>query len=600
MEHSSGTGARPSSFAYDQLWLWDQAAWAERYSPVLPVARELMAANRSARPTSPVGSPVSRHSGRTDGIYTVKTKAVTFPDVVDSLASLGLEYVSDEMGQVTWFALLPADRRADPRPRDLLMVLADGDYSRPTWAMDLVDAMAGDANAAARDGHAIAVVAPDGPDESHMWTNAVQELSVRHHVHYARVLLDVTPLTADTGQFVPPPGTGPLVEFAGRMVLDITGRWQSRVSHVFENAVAPRYARGIDLDRLIHSGVGQHLAEGMAMEHEFDDPDDPAFRAWWKDRGVLVQTHETAGERWVSVAPARVGELRARSLPVMLVFQEVTKLQPFQAVAALSSHFGYTTLAAQGELMAIFFALETPEDNDLLAAITRRAATIYPIDLARVYVTGHSHNGHLAMAFLRRHPGLVTAGASLGNAHGMPAPEYSHEMVPVTDAEIECMAALDTPVVNIAGQVESDFTAHQPGSAGWDRAIDSWLRRARAFDLVNRDATETSEVFAAARIGPDLATRAIGVPGDRTDVLYRMGGEVYLVDHLDSRGRLRLRLIALENMPHMPAPQMPELAWDFLRRFRRSPQTGAIIDTYQQAPTAHHLTINPEEKRHAR
>jgi hypothetical protein len=590
MGQSSRTAARPSSFAYEQLWLWDQAAWTERYSPVLPVARQLMAAKRSARAVS----PVSRHAGRTDGVYTVKTKATTFPDVVESLASLGLEYLSDEMGQVTWFALLPSDRRTDPRPRDLLVVLADGDYSRPTWAMDLVDAMTQDAKAAAQDGHAILVVAPDGPDESHMWTTAIQELSVRHHMCYERVLLDVGPLATYESQFEPPPKAGQLGEFAGRAVLDITGRWQSRVSHVFENAIAPRYADGIDLDRLIHSSAGQHLAEGMAMEHEFDDPDDPAFRDWWKDRGVLVQTHQTAGERWVSVAPAHVGELPARSLPVMLVLQEVTKLQPFQAVAALSSHFGYTRLAAQGELMAIFFALETPEDNDLLAAITREAATAYPIDLARVYVTGHSHNGHLAMAFLRRNPDLVAAGASLGNAHGMPAPGYSHEMVPVTEAEVERMAAIDAPVVNIAGQIESDFTAHQPGSVEWDQAIDSWLRRAQAFDLVKRDAVETSKLFATARTGPDLATRAIGVPGDGTNVLYRMGGEVYLVDHLDSRGRLRLRLIALENMPHLPAPQMPDLAWDFLRRFRREPGTGVIVDTYQQP------TINHEENRHAR
>jgi pimeloyl-ACP methyl ester carboxylesterase len=565
------------TFAYPQLWLWDRDAWTKRYSPVLPVAKQIMAANQAARATT----VASRHAGRTDGIYTVKTRATTFPDIVAALAARGLEYVSDEMGQVTWFALLPSDRASDPRPRDLLVILADGDYPRPTWAMDLVDTLSADIDAAAEGGHPVLVVAPDGPDDSHMWITAIQELSMRWHIDYARVLLDVAPLVAAGGGLDADPAAGEHGSFAGRPVLDITGRWQNRVSHVFENATASRYAQGIDLDRLIHSAAGQRLAEGMATEHEFNDPDDPAFRRWWLDRGVLVETHHTAGQRWLSVAPAQVSELPAGSLPVMLVLQEVTELQPFQSVAALSSHFGYSELAAQGELMAIFFALETPEDNDLLADITRQAATIYPIDLTRVYVTGHSHNGHLAMAFLRQHPELVTAGASLGNAHGMPAPEYSHEMVPITDAELEQMASIDAPVVNIAGQVESDFIAHQPGSTAWDDAIDSWRRRAYAFHLAQHDPAETSAIFAAARSDADLATRAIGVPGDRTDVQYRMGAEVYLVDHLDTCGRLRLRLIALENMPHMPAPQMPALAWDFLRRFHRDPATGEIIDSYQ-------------------
>jgi hypothetical protein len=41
--------------------------------------------------------------------------------------------------------------------------------------------------------------------------------------------------------------------------------------------------------------------------------------------------------------------------------------------------------------------------------------------------------------------------------------------------------------------------------------------------------------------------------------------------------------VALEHFPHMIAPQMPALSWDFLRRFRRDQETGEIIDLYRSA-----------------
>jgi pimeloyl-ACP methyl ester carboxylesterase len=544
-----------TEYRYERLWLWEPEAWADRYSPVRKVAERLMMANHATRPAT----HESPYAGRTDGVFDAKTHAVTYPDVVARLAERGLEYICDELGQMSWIALLPADRGDDDPPRDLMLVLLDADYTEPNWAMDLLAAQAGRIERASEQGQYLLFAVPDGVDHSHMWATAVQELAVRFHLAYTKVLLD-TEAVGEPGSWT-----------------EITGQWQDRVSHAYQYATAQRNQQGIHLSRLIHSETGRRLAEAMAVEHRFDDPLDPEFARFWEEHGVSLGVHQTRGHRWVTLAPRGWERIEPGTLPVMLVFQEVTAMYPFQTVAAMASYFEYVPLVAADELMLVFFALESVSDNDVLAQITRSAATRWPIDSNRVYITGHSHNGHFALAFMRRHPDLVAAAATLGNAHGLPAPRYSHEAVKVTDSDIDLMAGMDIPVINIAGVVESDFLSHEPGSAGFADALDSWRRRATAFGLP----CPSDSILAAARAKGDYPTRRIGVPGDHTDVQLLYGTECYLSDHYDTLGRLRLRLVTLDNLPHMCAPQMPGLAWDFVRRFAKDPNTGAVIDRYR-------------------
>jgi hypothetical protein len=581
-----------AGYTYDGIELWHAETWRDRYSPITTLATWIGQVNTvTVREQARLGL----FAGRTDGTYVAKTHANTYPEIRKAWAAEGFEYVQDEMGQATWTAVIPRSAlTADGGAQRLLLILHDADYSDPNWAADAEAFYRPTLTAAAAEGLVSLIVAPDGQDDSFIYVNIVQELAVRFHLDLESVHLDVRALgragvrLADVPDFAYPGAARGAVDdpdaridtLAGVPVLDITGCWQNRVSAIYQNAIADRYQHvDVHLDHIIHSEAGKRMAMGMALEHRYASTEDPALREHLAALGVVCETHQTAGQRWVSLAPSAAHDSEAPRLPLVFVFQEATALSPFQGVSAIALYHEYLELVAQEEMMVIFFALETPDDNDLAVEIIDVAAEMYPIDASRVYVTGHSHNGHLSMEFARRNHRRVAAVASLGNAYGMPAPEYSHEAVKVTDERLEAMARIDLPVIDICGHAESDFVNSPLGTQDFANAVDSWHRRARAFGLPSLSA----EDIAAAKRGGDIVARRIGVPPDHSDVQYRMGAESYIGDFHTTNGDLRLRLVALEHFPHMIAPQMPALSWDFLRRFRRDQETGEIIDLYRSA-----------------
>jgi hypothetical protein len=82
------------------------------------------------------------------------------------------------------------------------------------------------------------------------------------------------------------------------------------------------------------------------------------------------------------------------------------------------------------------------------------------------------------------------------------------------------------------------------------------------------------------RTAPDLAARRVGVPNDGTETRYIYGCECYIADIKNKAGKKHLRLATLENLPHMHAPQMPKLSWDFVRRFARDLETGEVVELF--------------------
>jgi hypothetical protein len=573
-------------YSYENINLWDADAWKDRYSPICTLALWIEQKNHAIlRERTKLGI----YNGRTDGVYTFKSLSMAYPEVVKYWDGKGLFYKCDEMGFVNYIAMIPhAVRVGRVKDPTVLVVLHDSDYSDPNWAMDAVEYYREYNEMAAQEGLLILYVAPDGPDEKHMYINILQELAVIHRLNLDKVYLDLsTVFLAGTrlneipgfvykdsnGKVLPNPDEA--VEHIGTIpVLDITGRWHNKVSHLLELTKA--HDPAIDLERIIHSACGKKMADGMKLEHTYEGALDPQLLETWEKMGLRYESHDKNGEQWVTLAPLCAYDQPEKKLPVMLIFQEVTYLDKFQALAALSSYHGYCDIAAHGELMLLFFALETPDDNELLHDILQDAAKIYPIDLSRVYVTGHSHNGHFCMEFMRRHHRAIAAVASLGNAYGIPAPVYSHEAWKVTDEMVDLMSSFDMPVIDICGITESDFSHNEPGTEGFKNAVDSWQRRLKAFNCPMK----TYEEIAAAKTSEDYVTRMIGVPNDGTEIQYRYGCECYIADVTNKAGKHRLRLVALENLPHMCAPQMPELSWDFVRRFTRNLETGEVVDLY--------------------
>jgi hypothetical protein len=576
-------------YNYENIKLWDLETWKDKISPVCALASWIETVNNNRGRALP---KPSRYAHRTDGIYTHKSQSLLYPEIVKYWDDRGLVYKCDEMGMVNYIAMLPRKvinaEICDPR---VLLVFLDADYNNHNWAMDTLEDYREYLELACRENLFLLFVVTDGPNNSHMFINILQELAVIHRLVLNKVYIDVSPVYrekqhlsqipgfvyTDLNGIVLPDPDASVKSIGGIPVLNITQRWQNKVSALLGNVTADTYQHPqFDLARHVHSPCGKKMADGMALEYQFDSADDPAFLQFWDQKGLRFQSHQKNGERWVVLAPRCVFDPEAQKLPVMLIFQEVNTIDDFRPVSALSCYYEYCDLAASGELILLFFSLETPDANELLVDILQDAAELYPIDLSRIYVTGHSHNGHLCMEFVRRHHNLIAAAAPLGNAYGLPAPSYSHEMWKVTDEMVDLMSTFDLPVIDICGITESDFAHNALGTEEFSNAVHSWQRRLKAVNAPMKSFEEISAV----KDSPDLATRVIGVPNDRSEIQFRFGCECYIADILNSSGKLRLRLVALENLPHTPAPQMPGLTWDFVRRFARNLETGEIIERY--------------------
>jgi hypothetical protein len=78
----------------------------------------------------------------------------------------------------------------------------------------------------------------------------------------------------------------------------------------------------------------------------------------------------------------------------------------------------------------------------------------------------------------------------------------------------------------------------------------------------------------------NLVERKLGVPVDEGRVLWLDGFEHYIGDYINEDGKRWLRMVRIDNMPHTVTASMLTMAWSFLRRFARDPQSGKIIERY--------------------
>jgi hypothetical protein len=561
-------------YTYPEIDLWKAETWAGKYSPVCQLANQIGVKNNELVRGK---AKLDVYDGRTDGVFDAKTGSVAYPDVIKYWDDKGLYFKATEMGGVCWIAMVPHEVRTgentDPK---IVVVLHDADFTDQNWVMNTIEYYHDYNEIAAQEGLIMLFVVSDGIDETNRFMNILQELAIIFRLKMNHIFLDVSSISQIGQSLKQLPEAG--VESIGTIpVLNITGKWQNKVSLLYEFVTSEMSQHpAFDLERHVHSACGRKMAEAMNLEYRFEDAQDPAFLKHWKDKSLRFESHDTSGQQWISLTPDSAFGPEAASLPVMLIFQEVTSINPYQPVVAMSSFYEYCDLAAQGELMLLFFALESVDDNDLFMDILHDAANIYPIDLSRVYVTGHSHNGHFTGEFMRRHHKEIAAVATLGMAHGLLAPEYSHEVIKVTDDMVNQMMGMDVPLINIIGIGENEFTNYALGTQGYANAVQSWQRRLKAFNCPMK----TDDEITAAKNSPDYATRMVGVPNDGSEIQFKHGCECYIANIKNEAGKHHLRLVTLENLPHICAPQMPELSWDFVRRFARDLKTGEVIELY--------------------
>ena len=543
------------SYTYPNIFLWDDATWADREAPIQPLVNDLCKYMfENVKPHANLGL----YTGRTDGDYNAKSNVRTYPEVLESWEKKGIHCHITSMGFMAWIAMIPHGAKADT---PVVVRYHSADMKDENWAMDTLTYYRDMNENAVKNGFAVVYLVTGAPFGSGIFTDILMEVAALWRLDLKPIYMDLTGLPED--KF---PGGE---EFHGLRVRNVDDQWQSFVGHQYICGSMNKRNPEFDLQKLIHSPLGKAMADGMRMEYDYRRWDDPELLAQIEEKGVKLEGHWLKGERYLTASP--IGN--EKKIPLFICMKEVRPCNEFHALTALQFYSHHLDLVAMNECMLLYFAMESPEDNELLVEIMDEVIANYPVDTSRIYITGQSHNGYLALDFACHHIDRITAIATLNDRHGIASPYYAHESVPVTDEMVEIFKANELPLINICGQIENVFPHTEPGSKAREQAIDAYCRRLIAFNCPEK----TVEEVEAALESKDLAERKNGVPADHTEVRYVMGHEVYIADVNNNAGKHHLRFVSLDNLPHMITPQMAELSWEFLRRFARN-ENGKIIE----------------------
>ena len=577
-------------FSYENIQYWDAGLWKDKISAVYPLVTFM--GDHEPRLSAPYDAPLPGDP-RSLPCYDVKTNCVSVPEVVEYWKSRGVHYERRAQGGVCWLIMCPEKSLRDFGTKlKTLVVIHNEDITDPYWAMKVLQKYRA-YNKAVADGQDLCVfyICTGKTDYDRVYVNILQEAFVFAPGDTGDVWLDLSPLY-DAGyslKDVPglklkDPETVSLTG-AGIPALNITGRWENRVSLSRDQLSMENWSsEGYELDRLVHSESGRRLAEGMAIEYEFDTTYDPAFIDYWKRRGMTYVNHVTANRRWKMAIPTQALET-GEKLPVLIVMQEVNHANEHLAVTETSYFLEYYRIAAQGECMLLSFVLEDANDNELLCRILEEAQKSYHnMDMSRVYIAGHSHNGHYALEFATRHPDLIAAVATFGDAPGL----QNSGITPMTPQRAEEAAKHDIPTIVLAGMKEfsvlyplnRDGEGYRPGKKSGMVSFESRVAGYQLRLQVSGCPMKTAEEIAATADSPETAVRMLGIPGDRSEVIWADGAELYIVDVKNNAGKYHLRFVGEENMPHNTTPMQQNLSWSFLRRFARDAETGAVIERY--------------------
>lgn len=563
-------------YSYPDLFLWRDEIWKGKENAAAPLYRklaELIEAERAEQDC------VDHFAGRTDEVTDAVNRVPYFPDVVDGWKARGMHFSSyGMMGEqmaptaverhevydapVLMIPYLPND---DPHQGMNLLVENEDALSIASQENILVQF------ANCRDSGGGAMI-EKGIETQGTFRIAYKPLylDISLLARHGLTLADVPGL--DLAQWAEP------VTLAGRTAVDISDKWQVGLAH--QHNISEIYQRNQpewDFDRHIRSMAGKRQAEGMRLEYECLDPHDPKMDAFFAERGIRYEDHYAGHDWYVTLTPESAFSQPEHKLPLLIVMKEPRTSFPGVMQTAFQFYYDFIELCARGEFAMLFFALETPWDNDeVLPGIIEETLRGYPIDPRRVYLTGQSHNGYYALEFYRTHPKLIAAAATLCDPAGLQVGARIDYYKSRAEEIVAGFRQYDYPLIDINGNLENSYRKPDRTPEKIEDDVFYFQNRLRAFKLPMR----SREEILAATSSPDYATRRNGVPADRTEVRYLMGSEVYVSDYQREDGKWYFRYISIENTPHMIMPQMAELSWEYIRRFARDNETGEVIELY--------------------
>ncbi len=580
-------------YTYPGFELWDAAAWNGPKAKAAPIANWITANEIGTHAEYVVKD---KYKGITNWVgnpdYNWKTESITDTDVTAPLAKMGLRVDIREGGGLAIYVAPEKVLSDKTRKVPMLLVPHIVDKMDVFWAMNTLVHFSKYNELCAKRGDFILVYVvmekSAAGRNSALNGTAIETASDVYRGDYKRLLLDVSVFAENNAKIADVPGldwsaddgvkrnADAEIEHVGTIpVLNVTGKWNSKPAG--GGIGRGRATAYFDPQRIVHGKLGEHWMEGIRFLHDHGKDSDPAIKAHFDQMGIVFSEHHTQGERWLLFSPRQAVE-ENKKLPLVLILSEVYDFNEYSISSSYASLLDYFKLAAEGDINIMVFALESPETMDLAYDIVKEAEKSNPIDPSRIYVTGHSHNGHLTREFAYRHPDMVAAAAPLGNSSGLAAPAYSHEAVVADDERIAAWSKIDMPIVTI-GAASEELSPHTLPSSilnDYDLFIEAWQRRLTA----SRVPMPSREQIVAAEQSDDYVTRLYGLPNDGSSLQVIDGVPHYIIDVKNVDGKKHLRFVAVDNMIHTPEPTMPMLGWTFMRRFARDQQTGKVIELY--------------------
>lgn len=427
------------------------------------------------------------------------------------------------------------------------------------------------------------------------FANVMQEIAAYLHINLTKLYLDLSVLDrhditleeisdyqmldVNRGPAAKPEEAAE--EFSGRKIraLNISGLWFDGTSLTRDVVKISERPDNLDYraEKIIRSQTGKRLAKGFELEYYYDTPEHPEVKKFFHRMGLCAKRHMTLCDQWYAVLPRQALEERTK-IPAMFLFVEVSSVVPHRVLTAFSNYYEYLELAASGELMLVLFALEDTQSNERMYDIYKEVLETYPADPTRCYVSGFSHNSQLVIDFCHRHHEVFAGLGVWGHGLGYQHPDYSHDLVKITDEMIAGMAGYDMPTINICGEYESEFVKNRGDihSERFPQLVDAWQRWLRA----SRCPVQTEEEIAKAQEDSGYITSRTRLYSDRQEIQLMFGLECFINDYRNVDGNYHLRLATVGEQVHTYTPQMPHLTWNFLRRFSRNLQSGEIVELY--------------------
>lgn len=367
-----------------------------------------------------------------------------------------------------------------------------------------------------------------------------------------------------------------------------------------------------DIDALIATEYGEEMAKLSELRYTFEeDTMGEACLDFYRQIGVKKEQFEAEDfyTRWFLFTP--LGTEAGKKYPLLFWHHGGgNQLETDE----FSNHL--TQMVGREKFMVCMLQNTRWDNVDRVLDILLEK---YPVDPERVYVVGYSQGGQAAhsagMRIPRRLAGVVPCGAEIFQY-------WDHNDVRYTLSEVEEVTAAFLPVMEIVGQYE--FLNFLPMNRWcpiklWEGGgpVNLWQHPGNdpRRDPTNPVGKRADKPFPPQGVEPDafklnrLNTRldtlgcervdvekclayrdtpedelhhALGFYGDREQIRTFYGIRHYQIDFYNRDGFNALRYIGVENNPHWPLLMMGELAWEFLRQYRRDSATGKIVfDEYK-------------------